>query len=186
MYDPELNSPGCWFVAPYAGLNGEQSDQSWIGPFIYDGRNAELIWSGAAMFNSNVADFRISNVNGEPLITLFANNGINVLNNDFTMRMHLNPEEEGRLNTHELSFVDNGTRAIFIKNGRQNAPSRSCRIWDIAENASPILMGSTNWTSPVTGGHECMIGARTIALVLTRVHSYLLNAKAGTTCMPTQ
>ncbi|KAI6810177.1 hypothetical protein KC331_g9214 [Hortaea werneckii] len=104
MYDPELNSPGCWFVAPYAGLNGEQSDQSWIGPFIYDGRNAELIWSGAAMFNSNVADFRISNVNGEPLITLFANNGINVLNNDFTMRMHLNPEEEGRLNTHELSF----------------------------------------------------------------------------------
>lgn len=49
-------------------------------------------------------------------MTLFAGNQIIVLNDNYTIRASLAPETQGVLNTHELSFVDNGTRVIFLKN----------------------------------------------------------------------
>lgn len=127
MHNETLNSPGHWFVAPYRGINGEQGDRSWVGPFIYDGSNGELIWSGAPMFTSNVADFRISNVNGERLMALFAQNQAVVLNNNYTIRHAYRLENEGNLNTHELNFIENGTRAIFCKNGPQKATREESR-----------------------------------------------------------
>lgn len=119
MHRPELNSPGYWFVAPYRGLNGEQCDETWVGPHIYDGTNGELVWTGGPIFQHNVEDFRISNVNGEELMTLFAYDKAHVLNNDYTIGMALDIEDQGTLNTHELNFVDNGTRVLFLRNGQE-------------------------------------------------------------------
>lgn len=127
MRDPESNSPGHWFVAPYRGFGGQQSDQAWVGPFIYDGQTGELIWSGAAAFNSNVADFRISNVNGEKLMTFFTwSNQLVVVNTDYTVRQTLAPE---RFNKHEFHVVENGTRALIVRsNGRSMSPEESQKV----------------------------------------------------------
>lgn len=65
---------------------------------------------------SNVEDFRISNVNGEVLMTMFAQNQVVALNDDYTIRYTKVFERQGRLNTHELNFVDNGRRAIILMN----------------------------------------------------------------------
>lgn len=116
MHDKTLNSPGYWFVAPYRGINGEQSDKPWVGPCIYDGMNGELLWSGGLMVNSNVEDFRISNVNGQSRLTLFAHNQVVVLNDNYTVRSERSLETQGYLNTHELNFVDDGTRTIVLRN----------------------------------------------------------------------
>lgn len=121
MHDRATTSTGHWFVAPYRGINGEQADQPWVGPFIYDGSLGELIWSGGAVFDSNVADFRVSYVNGEQLLTLFARNQIVVMNRNFTIRQALAPERQGALNTHELNFVDNGTRVLLFRNDMRRA-----------------------------------------------------------------
>lgn len=105
--------------APYRGINGEQSNECFIGPFIYDGTGGELIWSGGLMFRtaqSNVEDFRLSNINGEILMTMFAQNQVVVLNHDYTIRMGRTLETQGPLNTHELNFVDNGQRALILTN----------------------------------------------------------------------
>lgn len=116
MHDPELNTPGFWFVAPYRGINGEQKDKPWVGPAIYDGRNGELVWSGGLMVNSNVEDFRLSEINGERVLTLMANSKAYVLNDDYSVRRARSLETEGVMNTHELNFVQDGMRAIFLKN----------------------------------------------------------------------
>lgn len=46
-----------------------------------------------------------------------------VLNNDYSIHRAVSLETKGPLNTHELNFVDNGTRAIFLKNGIRRASS---------------------------------------------------------------
>ena len=116
-YHPELVSPGYWFVAPYKALDQDQADRSWVGPHIYDGRTGELVWSGALSFTfskGNVEDFRISNVRGEYLMTLMSQNrgeGI-ILDSNYEIKDVLVVDKP--INTHELNFVENGTRALIV------------------------------------------------------------------------
>lgn len=85
---------------------------------IYDG-NGELIWCGGLLFysqRSNVEDFRLSNVNGEMLMTMFAQNQVVVLNNDYTIRSGKLLEPQGWQNTHELNLVNDGRQVIVLMN----------------------------------------------------------------------
>ncbi|KAJ9608754.1 hypothetical protein H2200_006525 [Cladophialophora chaetospira] len=61
--EPELISPGYWFVAPYADLDPASTKDAFV-PF------QELVWSGAEFCqNRNVFDFRLQTVNGRPALT---------------------------------------------------------------------------------------------------------------------
>lgn len=124
MHHETLNSPGLWFVAPYKGLAGEESDQPWVGPCIYDG-NGELIWSGGTTFNLNVEDFRISNVKGEKLLTMMTHEEIYVLGNDYSAREAV--RLGGFRNTHELNFVDGGTRVLSLEFGARKVSEEESR-----------------------------------------------------------
>lgn len=68
------------------------------------------------MFSSNVEDFRLSNVNGEQAMTLMANSMAYVLNDNYTVWTAKALETAGAMNTHELNFIQDGTRAVFLKN----------------------------------------------------------------------
>lgn len=117
VYHKDLVSPGYWFVAPYKALTEDDADRSWVGPHIYDGRTGELVWSGSLSFTfskGNVEDFRISNVNGRYLMTLMSQNrgeGI-ILDSSYEIVDVL--EVDKPINTHELNFVENGTRALIV------------------------------------------------------------------------
>ena len=75
----------------------------------------------------NIEDFRLSNVNGEHLMTMMAQGRGQavVVDNDYTIREahSLNGPGKG-LNTHELHFVEDGTRTIYIT-GRKEKASRA-------------------------------------------------------------
>lgn len=99
-------------------------DPGWIGPHIYDS-SGELVWSGAGVFdNRNVEDFRISNVRGEDLMTLvLLHKGTGVIiDGCYDIRETPKIDYPWRINTHEFHFVDNGTRALVIKNEEKHAP----------------------------------------------------------------
>lgn len=99
-------------------------DPGWIGPHIYDS-SGELVWSGAGVFdNRNVEDFRISNVRGEDLMTLvLLHKGTGVIiDGGYDIRETPKIDYPWRINTHEFHFVDNGTRALVIKNEEKHAP----------------------------------------------------------------
>ena len=119
-------SPGYWFLAPYKALDQDQADRSWVGPHIYDGKTGELVWSGALSFTfskGNVEDFRVSNVNGDYVMTLMSQNrgqGI-ILDSSYEILHALQVDNPGRINTHEFNFVDNGTRALAIKSHKQES-----------------------------------------------------------------
>ena len=126
IYHEDLVAPGYWFVAPYKALDQDQADRSWVGPHIYDGKTGELVWSGALSFTfskGNVEDFRVSNVNGEYLMTLMSQNrgqGI-ILDSNYEILHALQVDNPGRINTHEFNFVENGTRALVIKSHPEKA-----------------------------------------------------------------
>ena len=131
MHHEDLNSPGYWFTAPYKALDQDQSDRSWVGPCIYDGKNGELIWSGGLMFDrGNIEDFRISNVKGEYLMTMMAQGraqGI-VLDSDYTIRKAFKfSKHGGGLNTHEFNFIENGTRTIYLNGGQRKASRKESK-----------------------------------------------------------
>lgn len=68
--------------------------------------------------NRNVEDFRISNVEGEALMTLVyqdAGAGI-IMNGSAEVREEAQIDEAWNVNTHEFYFVDNGRRVLVIKN----------------------------------------------------------------------
>lgn len=119
MYNESLNSPGYWFQGIFKNLGEDDSDESWVGPCIYNGSDGELIWSGGLMFHNNPHDFRISNVNGEDLMTVIINQEAVVMNNNYTIRSRHTPQPDNfPLNGHEFNFVDNGTRALVIENNK--------------------------------------------------------------------
>lgn len=126
VYDEAALSEGYWFLAPYKTLNQpkEAGDDGWIGPTIYTD-DGELVWSGATMFwNRNVEDFKISNVQGEQLMTLMhqEEHAGFILDTDFTIRRKISEvDNHGNINTHEFHFVENGTEAIVIKTDGKDA-----------------------------------------------------------------
>lgn len=68
------------------------------------------------MFDTNIECFQVSTVNGTQLMTLVSHVEATTLNNDYTIRDTIDLEPLGFLNTHELNFVDNGTRVLFLHN----------------------------------------------------------------------
>lgn len=64
------------------------------------------------MIDSNVEDFRVNEIDGEYLITFMTHSKAYILNTDYSIRTTKALEPEGVMNTHELHFVNNGTRAI--------------------------------------------------------------------------
>lgn len=73
--------------------------------------------------NRNVEDFRMSNVNGEDLMTLiYQDIGAGVIIDDgYEIRAEAKIDDAWTINTHELHFVDNGTRALVVKNDKREA-----------------------------------------------------------------
>lgn len=120
IHDQASLGPGLWFLAPYQSPHDDEVEATgWIGPTIYDS-GGELVWSGAAEYgNRDVFDFRINNVRGERLLT-FAHSGEKVgfiLDSNFTVREKVRQaaNNEGQLDLHEFSFVDDGREALVIE-----------------------------------------------------------------------
>lgn len=66
----------------------------------------------------NVEDFRISNVKGEKLLTFMAQGRGQaiILGSDYEIRHAVQLDHPSNVNTHELHFVDEGEKALVIKN----------------------------------------------------------------------
>lgn len=134
---PDLLTPGYWFVAPYVSYEAKEEGDGWIGPHIYD-QEGHLVWSGAPLVgHSNVEDFRISNVAGKERLTFISqkSGSATILNESYEVVHDINVAEywPDGINTHELNFVDDGSRMIVIKNHWEDA--------SIEESASIGLMG---------------------------------------------
>lgn len=123
MYNEALLAPGYWFVGPYRILDQTTFGHGWVGAHIYDQRG-ELVWSGKDMFSKgNIEDFRISNVDGEFLMTLMdqGRHEIIVMDNQYKIRKQIPIKH---FNSHELNFIQNGTRALVVKNHPQYATKK--------------------------------------------------------------
>lgn len=146
----DLSSPGYWFLAPYETLatHSEFNGYGWVGPHIYDSSNGELVWSGSGEFDgANILDFRINNVAGENMITLGDRDqgtGI-ILDDAFEIKQVVQMEEgKGQINGHEFHFVDNGTRALFMKNNRKAATSKAAKGVGY-HGKEPCLVNFNSW-----------------------------------------
>ena len=133
IYHEDLVSPGYWFLAPYKALDQDQSDRSWVGPHIYDGTTGELVWSGSLDYffsNGNIEDFRVSNVNGDCLMTMMSQRkgqGV-MLDNSYQIVNTFQVDKPDKVNTHEFHFVQNGTRVLVIKNHGQKATKEMSKV----------------------------------------------------------
>ncbi|EGP92037.1 uncharacterized protein MYCGRDRAFT_102821 [Zymoseptoria tritici IPO323] len=122
--DPAHVTPGYWFVAPFEVIDQKFAGNGWIAPTIYDG-NGELIWSGVEHSqNWDTLDFKMSNVRGEAMMTFMVQKmgEAFVLDNTYTVREKKKIGTLGKdFNSHELSFIANGTRALVLTEGRRAA-----------------------------------------------------------------
>lgn len=135
VYDAEALAPGYWFVAPYASLD-QKTFPHWNGPHIYD-QNGDLIWSGASFFKHyNTFDFRVTQVNGEPMMSLVVphdmhgpkggnihhmafpghGKGDGVILDD-SYNVYTTVDMRGDIpdpNMHDLTIMNNGKRALML------------------------------------------------------------------------
>ncbi|KXT07710.1 hypothetical protein AC579_7860 [Pseudocercospora musae] len=138
VHYPDLVSPGYWFVAPREPLGANEQIGGWIGPTIYDNAG-ELVWSGAPKFlQTRVDDFRLSNVAGEPLMTMiWDEHGAGVMMNSsyeiVTAREFTRPH---LINMHEFHFVDDGRRAIILRGNRTKAGAEDAKAVGIDDETS--------------------------------------------------
>lgn len=109
-----LREPGYWFVAPYRSRSDAEPRESWIGPCVYDGSNGELVWSGGLQYNENVEDFRLNNYAGRRVMTLMTGHHAYILDRQYDVLATIDNAPGAVLNTHELNFNDDGTRALMI------------------------------------------------------------------------
>ncbi|KAF2161829.1 hypothetical protein M409DRAFT_58898 [Zasmidium cellare ATCC 36951] len=122
--EPDLVTPGYWFVAPFERIDQPEPGNGWIGPHIYDG-NGELVWSGVSMTeNWDTIDFKMSNVRGKDMMTFLVQrtgNGL-IVDNSFQLRETVDVGTLGvDFNSHEFNFIEDGTKAIVLSEGRRNA-----------------------------------------------------------------
>lgn len=73
--------------------------------------------------NRNVEDFRLSNVKGETLMTLiYQHTGAGIIMNaSGEVLEEMQIDDASNVNTHEFHFVENGRRALVIKNDWREA-----------------------------------------------------------------
>ena len=122
VYDRSALASGYWFFGPYETLDmDEEFGNGWIGPHIYTD-DGTLIWSGAPMFdNGNTEDFRLSNVNGEDVMTVMDQRharGV-FINNHYEEIKREKTNGKGMFNSHEFHIVDNGTKALVVWTDRE-------------------------------------------------------------------
>ncbi|EME49134.1 hypothetical protein DOTSEDRAFT_142820 [Dothistroma septosporum NZE10] len=124
--EPELVSPGYWFVAPFEFIDQKEPGNGWVGPVIYDG-HGELIWSGVEFSqNWDAIDFRVSRIHGEDLITFLVQREGDgyILDRTYEVREKIHVGTLGvDFNSHEFKFIDDGKRAIVMDEGRRDATS---------------------------------------------------------------
>ena len=128
IFNETRMSPGSWFIAPkQAERRHIGTGAAWVGPTIYDG-SGELVWSGTAQLDSpNCMDFRISEIDGEPLLAMLdrdRRSGV-FLDSSFRVRHVLDALGDGdSINGHELKVVDDGRSVLVIRNYRMEATER--------------------------------------------------------------
>lgn len=126
VYHPDRLAPGYWFVGPYRILSGDNTNNGWVGAHIYDG-DGELVWSGHDKFSKgNVEDFRVSNVRGQHLMTLMDQgpSAIVVMNHKYEI---IEQQHFEAFNSHELNFIQDGTRVLIIRGNRGRATLEASR-----------------------------------------------------------
>lgn len=115
-YDKSSVAPGYIFIGSYSTVEQKGVGQPWLAPFIYDS-DGELIWSGSELFEGySVENFRVSILDGEPVLTGIhpENNYGVVVDNTYTMRHTVMMNQTGHLNMHEFGLVDDGARALHL------------------------------------------------------------------------
>jgi hypothetical protein len=121
-------APGYWFVAPYRGHDSKDfaPDRGWVGPHIY-AQDGSLIWSDAQLVEAEhgigaVEAFTLSQVdfgkgNGvEGMLTamdLRFSSAV-FIDNHYKIRRKEDASGPGAFNTHELNFVEDGTKALVV------------------------------------------------------------------------
>lgn len=127
-YHEDRLAPGYWFVAPYRLLQQQKFGTGWVGCHIYDNKG-ELVWSGAKLFSQgNVEDFRISNVQGEDLMTMMDQGRMEaiIFDNHYEVREAIKIDH---FNSHEFHFVENGTKVLLIQGDpRETTPEMEATI----------------------------------------------------------
>lgn len=118
IYDESALVPGYWFLTPYEKVGQRQPGGAWIGPHIYD-QWGGLIWSGSYLFNdTNVMDFKLSNVRGHDRLTMmYPVEGMGyVYDNNYELVKKV-PVGQSRttLNMHEFHYVEDGKTLLLLK-----------------------------------------------------------------------
>lgn len=148
--EPDLVTPGYWFVAPFEFIEQSEPGNGWIAPHIYDG-NGDLVWSGVHLsHNMDAIDFKRSNVRGEDRLTFLEHNeGIGyIMDETFEVKEqvflgHIRLD----FNSHEFYFIDNGTRAISMTDGPEKATYEQALAvgWDKEKPCRASFNGFKVW-----------------------------------------
>lgn len=105
-------------MAPYEMIDERTPGGAWIGPHIYD-QLGGLIWSGSYLFNNtNIMDFKLSNVKGNDSLTMIhATEGLG-----YIFDKHYEQVDQIALgitgeafNMHEFNFVGKGATLLSLK-----------------------------------------------------------------------
>lgn len=145
-------SPGYWFVAPLERIDQKTSGHGYIGPHIYDG-SGELVWSGVDVTDGwNVLDFKMSNVRGENRMTFMAHFGDGyIMDTNYTVREKVHLGHLGvSYNAHEFNFIEGGTRALVLDEGKKQATTAQTKAVDWNETCTVVFNGfkeldTTTW-----------------------------------------
>ena len=120
-------APGFWFLAPYGGHDSKiiAPKGGFIGPHIYD-HDGSLIWSPVSLVEAGrlgaAEAYTLSQVDWgqgsgvEQMLTAMdiRTQKAVMINNRYEISRTEEASGPGAYNTHELNFVDNGTRALVV------------------------------------------------------------------------
>lgn len=140
-------------MAPFETIDQRDPGRGWVGPHIYDGEG-ELVWSGAeAAENWDVLDFRVSNVRGEDRMTFIAQKTGQawIMDNTYQVREQIHIGSLGfDLNTHELHFIEDGTKAIVMMEGKMDSTEEQAHAVGVEGTCKGLFNGfkvldTTTW-----------------------------------------
>ncbi|KAK5165063.1 uncharacterized protein LTR77_009160 [Saxophila tyrrhenica] len=176
VYDEAALAPGYWFVGPYLDRNkGDAPDDGYVGPHIYD-QDGSLIWSPVELEPTwnirRVEAFTLSQVDmgtGGGVESMLTANDMRkgkamILDNHYQLRRHDWANGGWMANSHELNFVDDGTKAliVFSRTGHKS-PQEQLDAAGIEEQCKVSCNGiaeydaktwERGWTWSSCEGHE--------------------------------
>jgi hypothetical protein len=131
-------------VAPFEHVDQKYQGHGWIGPTIYDG-NGDLVWSGVEYsHNWDTLDFKMSKVLGKDMMTFVVQKTGEawILDNTYQVQSRRKMGTLGKdLNSHELSFIGNGERALVLTEGMQAATAMQTATVNWTGNCSVMFDG---------------------------------------------